>query len=430
MNKAPVIRWSAVLSLGIASLCLFHPRFSSKSEINMRGYEAFALAESIINHHTFADPFLAAPTGPSAHLPPLFPAYLALILKVSGHGRTGVAVLMWVTALMLTAQLMMLPMLAQRLGLGFWTGVLASLAWLSTGAGPNYLGEATLTSFLVISVVFFMRRSFDREMSTLQVSMSVVLWGILLLLQPVTILVLFFWWLLLHGRSQISTPKKVALGLLPIVVLVPWTIRNLIVFHQPVFVRDSLGLELAVSNNFCASPLFDVNQNDGCFSEFHPNLNYEEALRVQRLGEVEYNRVRLREATSWIEANPRRFVALSAERFEAFWFPPASYMPGNGVLLHPLVLHCFTLLSLAGLFLAWRNARVATQVMGMWLVFFPLAYYFVQFMVRYRYPILWATFIPGSYFIVELVRGIAIREEVEDKRPESLAASSEPTALG
>lgn len=430
MNKAAAIRWGVTLSLGIATICIYHPRYSSTSEINMRGYEAFALAESILNRHTFADPFLAAPTGPSAHLPPLFPAYLALILKVFGHGRTAVAVLMWAAALMLMAQVMLLPMLAQWLGLGFWTGVLASSAWLAVGVGPTYLAEATLTSLLVISVVFFMRRSFDQEISSLQVCMSFVLWGTLLLVQPVSIVVMLFWWILLQRRSPISARKKIALGVLPIVALVPWTIRNVIVFHRPVFVRDSLGLELAVSNNSCASPLFDVNQNDGCFSEFHPNLNYEEALKVQRLGEVEYNRVKLRDTINWIEANPRQFATLSLQRFETFWFPPPSYVPGNGVLLRPLVLDCFTLLSLAGLFLMWRNARLATYLIGMWLVFFPLAYYFVQFLVRYRYPILWATFVPGSYFIAELIQGIAGKKDIDNKESAPRAPNSEPTALG
>jgi hypothetical protein len=54
----------------------------------------------------------------------------------------------------------------------------------------------------------------------------------------------------------------------------------------------------------------------------------------------------------------------------------------------------------------WRNARTAAYILGIWLVFYPLIYYFVQVLPRYRYPVLWASFLAGSYFVVEVVRGI------------------------
>jgi hypothetical protein len=92
-----------------------------------------------------------------------------------------------------------------------------------------------------------------------------------------------------------------------------------------------------------------MNAVSGCFSQVHPNENYEEALKVRQLGEVEYNRVRLREAIQWIKGNPIAFTSLSLRRFEAFWLPPASTNPGDGVILHPWVVDCLTLLSIAGL---------------------------------------------------------------------------------
>jgi len=81
-NAATVLRWIAVVGLGLATAYIYRPKYSTNSAINVRGYESFALAESIVEHHSFSDPFMAAPTGPSAHLGPLYPAYLALILTV------------------------------------------------------------------------------------------------------------------------------------------------------------------------------------------------------------------------------------------------------------------------------------------------------------------------------------------------------------
>ncbi len=48
------------------------------------GGESYALARSLALHGTFADPFGGlAKTGPSAHLTPLFPAFLAAIMRIS-----------------------------------------------------------------------------------------------------------------------------------------------------------------------------------------------------------------------------------------------------------------------------------------------------------------------------------------------------------
>lgn len=405
MRAKNLVRWAAVLGLGIATLYIYRPIYSATSAINMRGYEAFALAESIVAHKGFSDPFMPLPTGPSAHLAPLYPAYLALIIKTFGHGSMGVGALMWITTLMLAAQLMLLPVLAQCLGLGFWEGILAALAWLAAGIPPTFLAEATLVSLLVVSLAFLMRTSFGNRMTVGQIFAAGVLWGALLLLQPVVILVLLCWLLLLHFFSQRSSVQKIALGVVPIILVTPWIARNFVVFHKVVFIRDNLGIELVVSNNPCASYLFDRNQDSGCYSIVHPNLNYEEAVKVRRLGEVEYNHIRLHEAIEWIRANPKAFVHLSEQRFAAFWVPPISVSPGNGMLLRPWVLHCFTLLSIPGLFLLWRHDRFSTYVLGLWLVVFPVIYYFIQFLERYRYPILWTTFLAGSYFLAELVRG-------------------------
>jgi len=424
MRAANLLRWIAVLGLGAATLYIYHPIYSAGSRVNVSGFETFALAESIVNHHSFSDPFEALPTGPSAHMGPLFPAYLALIIRVFGHGSTAVGVILWAASLTLALQLMLLPLLAQHLGLGFWTGVLAALAWLATAIPPTFLSEAQLAGLLVVAAAFLMGTSFTSEMTASQLLMSGILWGALLLLQPVVILVLPFWLLLLHFQSHSSLRQKIALGILPILLVTPWIVRNFVVFHKPIFIRDNLGLELAVSNNDCASFSFEINEAI-CFSQVHPNKSYEEALKVRQLGEVEYNRVRLKEAIQWIKRNPMAFISLSLTRFEAFWFPPVSTRPGHGVILHPWVLHCLTLFGVAGLFLMWRNARVAAFVVGLWLVFFPLIYYFVQFFQRYRFPILWASLLPGCYFIVALAEGILGKQETQGARTPITVSKSE-----
>ena len=103
------LHWLVVIVLGIASLWINSPSYSPNAEIRVAGFETFALAESIVKHHGFADPFLASPTGSSAHLAPLYPAYVATIIMFLGHGPSAVGVLLWSMTVMLAAQQMLLP---------------------------------------------------------------------------------------------------------------------------------------------------------------------------------------------------------------------------------------------------------------------------------------------------------------------------------
>lgn len=399
------LNWLAVTVLGIASLWINSPSYSPNDEIRAAGFETFALAESIVKHHSFADPFLASPTGPSAHLSPLYPAYVATIVRFLGHGPTAVGVLLWSMTVMLAAQQMLLPFLAKCLGLGFSTGVLASCAWLAAGMPATFVAENTFAGLLAVLVAFAMGIAFTQETSTISLLFSGVLWGLLLLAQPTVALVFGGWLLLLHFKSHRSNRQKIVLALLPLLVVSPWIVRNYVVFHRVVFIRDNLGKELAESNSPCASALWVVNNSNGCFASVDPNVNRDEALKLRSMGEVEYNRIRMGDAINSIRANPRSFLALSAERLSDFWFPPLSQGQAEGELDQPWVLHSFTLLSIAGIVVMWMRIRTAAYVFGLWLALFPLAYYFIQFLPRYRWSIVWATFLPGSYFIVDLVKG-------------------------
>jgi len=400
-----VIHWIAIVALGLITIGIYQPK-SHHSDIRIRGFESLAIAEALADHQGFSNPFLPMPTGPSAHIPPLYPAYLAFIMALFGSGVLGAQIIIWSAATLLAVQMMLFPLLAEELGLGFWTGVVAAVAWMMAGIPPSYTWESNYAAVLVIAVSFLMGKSLVAELTTKQIIVCGVLWGLLLLTQPATLLILPAWMLLLFLRKAMSLRKIAVLGLLPLLVVAPWMVRNFLVFHHFVFIRDNVGLELAVSNNACASALFEDNDRSQCFAATHPNENYEEAMKVRQLGEVEYNRQRLAEAKAWILANPDGFARLTAQRFLAFWLPPKSENKGNGIIWRPIVVQAFTLLSLAGLFLLWKSGRAGAYVVALWMVFFPPIYYLVQFMDRYRYPIFWVTFLCGSYFLAEVMRGL------------------------
>jgi hypothetical protein len=79
---------------------------------------------------------------------------------------------------------------------------------------------------------------------------------------------------------------------------------------------------------------------------------------------------------------------------------PATYGPysllGPGRRLERAAVNVMTLLSVLGLFILYRRDSLSALVFLIILGLYPLIYYFIQYDCRYRYPILWVTFLLGS----------------------------------
>ena len=72
--------------------------------------EASRLAHSLYDEGTFANPFASLDTDPSAHLAPVFPAFLALLMKVFGDLSTGAYAIKLAAVLILSLQLALYPL--------------------------------------------------------------------------------------------------------------------------------------------------------------------------------------------------------------------------------------------------------------------------------------------------------------------------------
>jgi cell division protein FtsW (lipid II flippase) len=125
----------------------------------------------------------------------------------------------------------------------------------------------------------------------------------------------------------------------------------------------------------------------------------EEAKKVLVLGEAQYNQSQLREAVRWITSHPAKFMKLSSLRFLAFWLPTESatiHYAGTGRRLERVAIYLMTMLSALGLIMLYQRDTRSALVCMSCLAVFPIIHYFVQFQDRYRYPIMWVTFLLGS----------------------------------
>jgi hypothetical protein len=174
----------------------------------------------------------------------------------------------------------------------------------------------------------------------------------------------------------------------------PWLIRDRLALGHWVFFRDNFGLELRYSNHDGAAPSSELLNARPTSFLLHPSNNPAEAELVARLGEVEYNRREMALALDWIGGHPKEFAGLSLQRFFYFWLGPPQHA------FEFAITAAYTLLGLIGLGLV-RNTS-GESVFRMWiavLLCYPLVYYFVQYLNRYRVPIDWILWLSAGLLL-------------------------------
>jgi len=391
----------ALCLVGLVRLAPHYNRTGSLPE----GEEAVRVGRSLAFRGQFANPFRTIDTGPSAHVSPGYPVFLAVLILAFGTGAWGLYMFQLAAAAALAMQLALLPALSEALGIGLWPGLLGCLIGLAAPMRTFPDWEASYAGLLAAMVTVFWLRVLNRDVGRPRDSwMLGITAGLLLLTSAATFAVLAVWavYFVWTFRSNLQSRTRWAALVIPIFMLLPWTIRNYIVFHRLVVFRSNLGLELAVSNNDCASTGIRQNISSRCYIKLHPNWNLEEARTLRALGEPQYNAIRLKQTVDWITRHPRRFTSLTLDRIVAFWFPferesPLQQLTLQGRRRERLIIYVMTILSVIGLVRLTRHNPLAGVSLLSWLLCFPLIYYIVQFEDRYRYPIMWVTLLTGSY---------------------------------
>lgn len=400
----------ACVLLFVASLLRYWVSYDPGASVP-RDPESFRLAHNLYEKGQFANPFAALATGPSAHLAPVFPAFLALLMRSFGDKGSGFYAVNLAAALILSLQLALYPVFSKVLGMGALNGIIGASIWIV--AKPRFLFgfEGIYAAIILALACSCYRRYLDSQAHGPGALGWVVgcLMGLSILTIPTAAPIFAVWLGWEMWRRKIAFLKKCLLPfvLLPTAIVTPWTIRNYAVFHRFILVRDDFGLELSASNNDCAQFSMVKNFANGCFDAVHPNHNVNEAKKVLELGEPGYNERRLLKALRWISGHPARFIKLSAQRFIAFWLPTETltiHYAGSGRRLERGLIYVMTLLSGLGLVILYRRDSRSAAVCMSCLAVFPLVYYIVQYGHRYRYPIMWVTFLLGALPITAFMR--------------------------
>lgn len=353
------------------------------------GGEYRRIAEAIAEGRGFSDPF-GVTTGPTAWMPPVFPALMAAVLKASGSIEA-------VAAAVLTLQNLVL------IYMGFIV-----LRFASGPASPRNSPIVALTAYVLTvmsNYFYYFQFTHDHIIVGLWVCLfvdladrlwartprpsQIVPWGIVGGLSVLTAPVLGPVWVALTMMLAVAAKRirwSVASGLIACAIVVPWMVRNALVFHRVVPVKSNLAFELYQSQ--CL-------EKDGVLRQVtsftHPFLEpdgMERRLYIQD-GEMKYMDQKRRAFLQSIREDPSSYLWRVGNRLAAATVYFVPYFGDGGAvdvarrLLHPL--------PFAGLLLTlatpgWSRDKRKIICITLYIIY-STPYILISYYIRYVLPL-------------------------------------------
>jgi hypothetical protein len=343
-------------------------------------HEGINVARSIASGKGFADPY-CCPTGPTAHLAPGYPTLTGVIFRLLPNREARGIAMGLVASTASSLAWAMLPLLGLQIGAPLSVcvvaGFIGALFPMLPGQEARGAWETSLSTFFAVLCTLLSAR-FTQSGRWPHAVMAGIAWGAAFWFAPNLLPMCLVWVAYGVCRSHLRAASA-AILLIAGALISPWIVRNYLQFGRVFWVRDTLGLELRVSNNSTAAPTF-VENFETASSEFHPHGNWTACMQVQAMGEIQYMNLQMRAAIDWIRSHPSGFLKLTGQHIWYFWIPK---LP----LFRWVITALCGILGLFGLLISWRYGWPVRIALGAALVAYPALYYFVQSIARYRQPV-------------------------------------------
>lgn len=390
-----IIFWTALL-VRIAVMTLGHFYRISPLEDHFKfGYEMGRIARSVATGHGYANPF-DHPSGPTAWVTPLYPLLMAGVFRIFGVYTAASAWIIQafncVCSALTTWTTWVIARRCFNRHVASWSAWIWALYPAAMQYAVKWVWEMSLTTLLfscILALALRMRNigGPDAEnadaASTKRWGVFGLLWGLITLSSAsIAIFLPFCGIWILKGTPQWTRqlPRVALAAVLCLACIAPWTIRNWIAFHQFVPIRSNFGAELSMGNN----PYLE-----GTVVGSPVALAHEEAL-LDQLGELQYSKMRGRDAVARIRRAPSTFAALTVRRIYYFWADvPHASDPGKEWVEYARGLNFqFTsIVGVLGLVLALRRHVPGAVLFAMAFAVIPFVYYFVFVQARFRHPL-------------------------------------------
>jgi len=385
----------AVVAFGVRTIMLIHFRLGGLNPVRTNlpfGYELGAVAASIASGHGFSSPLRWFPTGPTAWFGPIYPYLAAGIFKLCGiYSYKSLLVLEAINAGFSALTCIPIFFLGKR-SFGLAVGAWSAWAWVFLPAAiifPLIWIWDTALSALCMALILYATLALRDAPRVRNWAGYGALWAFCALVNPSLIAVLPFLgaWLVLElwRAHQAWLPGLATCGLLFVLGLAPWTIRNELVFHKLIPIRSNFGLELWLGNN---SGTVD---NDSAYQ--HPDDSIDEARYYRGVGEPAYMAEKQHEALDFIRYRPADAARLTLHRVVSTWlgqwdpFQDSWHAERPSQRAAQIFQIVFSLLAWLGVLLAVRSRNSEAAPFALVILSYPVVFYFTHGSGRYRHPI-------------------------------------------
>jgi 4-amino-4-deoxy-L-arabinose transferase-like glycosyltransferase len=397
------IAWMILIALAIRLSVIPFVYDEWLSPYNLVHNEQANVARSLLDGQGFGSPLPSHQL--SAMMTPVYPLILAGIFRVFGV-HTFASIIAALSLNCLLSSLACIPaFLMARRSFGSRVAVWAGWGWALSPYGIYFSAEwAWSTHLLLLCLCWLLYLAQDLEKSS-----NLALWsgfgllaGFAGLTEPSILVVIpFLLALAAWRRSQFNgrwlIPSLLA-SLCLTLTISPWIVRNALVFHRLIPMRDSFGLELWLGNNGYTRHWINADH--------HPNHDPRE-LTAYNAGELTYLDFKARQAENYIAIHKLWYVSMCLRRalylWTGYWSFDRSYLAEEPLDLANIpVATCLTLLSWLGICFAWRANRIDALRYGGVLFLFPLLYCFTHPQAYYMRPLDPILVILGCYSILKL----------------------------
>jgi len=383
-RRAELCRRFAVIllvALGLRLAVLPLPNFENLMDSDhIHAWEQGNVAEALLAGRGFGSPLMS--NQPSAIMPPVYPLIVAVMFHFFGvHTPASILAVHVFDCLINTLACIPIFLMARR-SFGESAGWWAAWGWAVFPYGIYFSAAwAWSTHLLLLCLCWLLVLAQQMEESP-----RLALWagfgllaGFTGLTEPSGLVVIPFLlvlacWRLAREKKQWLLPGTVA-SLAMAATLSPWLIRNAMVFHRFIPMRDSMGLELWMGNNG-----FDLRWTS---DDLHPLHDAQELAAYNSMGELAYMNSKAQQAKAYIRDHPAWYMWMCMRRsfylWTGFWSFDRDYLklepmdPAN----IPLAT-CLTLFGLVGLLTASNDKPIEVIRYAGVLFLFPIIYYFTH----------------------------------------------------
>lgn len=328
-------------------------------------------------------------SGPTTWFAPVYPGVLSVLFRVFGTQTFAAAVAAYVVNILsATATAVLIVKIATRL-CGGSTALLAGLAWAiapQAALSEFLFSERTLATTLMCLSIYLMLDlgPLSRRWQWFLCGAS---WGITGLTNPAALAPLPLMLIYLYKKhfGVRWTPAVLVAGVCA--VLAPWLIRDAVMFHRLVPVRDN-----------------------GLAEIYFANVGYEEnpygpSMEYQQLGEAKFVQMIERKLVVYVSTHPWQFVKDSLVRVYRFWTAPEGLLGYSAAV---------SLVGWIGLVMVFRQSWVDTLPFLGVIGVYPLIYYMSVTFSTYRQPVDPFLYLLSAYCVTSVVAQVKRSQKVRE----------------